>query len=137
MKNISRRSFIKNSAQTIMAGSIFAGDLLTEKPAKSMFIHHVYFWLAKPDSKEDLQQLLKALHVLKNVPVIKKAHIGLPATTSRDVIDRSYQVSWLLFFDNLEDEEIYQKHPMHLKFVEENKHLWTKVIVYDSVDVSM
>jgi len=60
--------------------------------------------------------------------------IGAPATTSRDVIDRSYSVSWFLMFDNLEDEEVYQHHPLHKKFVEDCSHLWSKVVVYDSVD---
>ena len=57
-----------------------------------------------------------------------------PAGTSRDVIDSSYAVSWLLFFDNAADQESYQKDPIHLKFVDECKHLWQKVIVYDSID---
>jgi len=35
----------------------------------------------------------------------------------------------------LEEEEVYQKHPIHLKFVEDYSHLWEKVIVYDSVQV--
>jgi hypothetical protein len=60
--------------------------------------------------------------------------IGEPAPTSRDVIDKSYAVSWMLMFDNLEDEEVYQHHPLHLKFVEECSHLWSRVVVYDSVD---
>ncbi|MCA1758894.1 MAG: Dabb family protein [Bacteroidales bacterium] len=29
---------------------------------------------------------------------------------------------------------MYQVHPLHVKFVEENSHLWDKVVVYDSVD---
>ena len=125
MKKISRRKFVQVAALTTL--------LPLPEPAKTMFIHHVYFWLNRPDSAEDRQQLLNALQVLSKVPVIQSAHIGVPASTHREVVDRSYQVSWLLFFKNLEDEETYQKHPVHLKFVEENKHLWTKVVVYDSI----
>lgn len=125
-----RRHFLENTTKTVLAG----GLLPVTNAAKEPFIHHVYFWLANPDSAADLSQLLAALGELKKVPVIKQAHIGVPASTNRDVIERSYQVSWLLFFDNMDDEETYQKHPTHLKFVETNKHLWKKVVVYDSVN---
>jgi len=99
-----------------------------------MFIHHVYFWLKNPGSAEDLKQLKGGLQKLTAVETIGMYQIGTPAATNRDVIERTYSVSWMLMFDNLEDEEIYQHHPLHLKFVEECSHLWSKVIVYDSVD---
>ena len=99
-----------------------------------MFIHHVYFWLKNSGSAEDLAQLKTGLQKLTVIETIGMYQIGLPAATNRDVIDRSYAVSWMLMFDNLEDEEIYQHHPLHKKFVEECSHLWSKVIVYDSVD---
>ncbi len=99
-----------------------------------MFIHHVYFWLKNPDSQEDAKKLKEGLQKLTVIETIGMYQIGTPAATNRDVIDRSYAVSWMLMFDNLEDEEVYQHHPLHLKFVEECSHLWTKVIVYDSVD---
>jgi len=99
-----------------------------------MFIHHVYFWLKNPGSAEDLKQLKEGLQKLTAVETIGMYQIGTPAATNRDVIERTYSVSWMLMFDNLEDEEVYQHHPLHLKFVEECSHLWSKVIVYDSVD---
>lgn len=99
-----------------------------------MFIHHVYFWLKNPDSAEDTKLLKEGLKKLTIIETIGMYQIGEPAATNRDVIERTYAVSWMLMFDNLEDEEVYQQHPLHLKFVEECSHLWTKVIVYDSVD---
>jgi Stress responsive A/B Barrel Domain len=99
-----------------------------------MFIHHVYFWLNNPESAADLEQLKKGLQTLTVIETIGMYQIGVPATTNRDVIDRSYSVSWMLMFDNLEDEEVYQHHPLHKKFVADCSHLWSKVIVYDSVD---
>jgi len=99
-----------------------------------MFIHHVYFWLKNPGSAEDLKKLKEGLQKLTAVETIGMYQIGTPAATNRDVIERTYSVSWMLMFDNLEDEEVYQHHPLHLKFVEECSHLWSKVTVYDSVD---
>ena len=100
-----------------------------------MFIHHVYFWLKKPDSKEDKAKLMEGLRKLSKVKTIKSFHIGQPAATNREVIDRSYSISWCLFFDSAADQDSYQSDPIHLKFVEECSMLWSKVIVYDSVDV--
>src|SRR4051812_25488106 len=102
--------------------------------AKNMFIHHVYFWLKDPSSNEDLRKLINGLEKLSKVTTIKMFHIGKPADTIRDVIDGSYSASWLLIFDNKDDEESYQVDPIHLRFVEECSSLWKKVIVYDSVD---
>lgn len=96
------------------------------------FVHHVYFWLKNPDSQEDLNALLEGLRQLSKIDYIKMFHIGRPASTNRDVIERSYALSWMLVFNNLEEEERYQKDPIHLHFVDTCKHLWSKVVVYDS-----
>lgn len=101
-----------------------------------MFLHHVFFTLKNPNNAAERQQLIDGLNTLRSVQTIKLIHIGQPAATDRDVIDRSYSISWLLIFENLADEEVYQVHPLHLKFVENCKHLWSKVVVYDSVSAA-
>ncbi|GAB3172871.1 Dabb family protein [Telluribacter humicola] len=146
MKNTSRRKFLKASAlagvgTTIATGAIAATTAAataaiasTEAaPKKELFVHHVYFYLKNAGSAADKAKLLEGLEKLSKVPTIRMVHIGTPATTNRDVIERGYSISWLCFFDNLEEQEVYQKHPIHLKFVDDYSHLWEKVIVYDSV----
>jgi Stress responsive A/B Barrel Domain len=128
-----RKSFIQ--AATMGTLGILAPKLSSNMSEKNLFIHHVYFWLKNPDSKEDYNKLLEGLQALSKVSTIKMCHIGKPADTNRDVIDRSYAVSWLLLFKNKEDQDKYQVDPIHLKFVEQYSHLWAKVTVYDSVDV--
>jgi stress responsive alpha/beta barrel protein len=100
-----------------------------------MFIHHVYFWLKNENSEQDRAKLIEGLKKLSKVSTIKQFYIGVPAATDRDVIERSYSVSWLLVFDNPADQDNYQTDPIHLKFVEECSMLWKQVVVYDSVDV--
>lgn len=100
---------------------------------QNTFIHHVYFWLKNPESKEDLQKLVAGLEALSAVPEIKLFHIGTPAATDREVIDNTYAVSWLNVFETAKDQDVYQTHPLHLKFIEDCSHLWSKVKVYDSV----
>ncbi len=102
---------------------------------KNGFIHHVYFWLKNPGNIDDRDQLIQGLNKLSAVTTIKDFHIGKPASTNRQVIDSSYSVSWLLLFNNKEDQDSYQTDPIHLKFVEECSHLWSKVVVYDTVDI--
>ncbi|HRP31046.1 MAG TPA: Dabb family protein [Agriterribacter sp.] len=99
------------------------------------FIHHVYFWLNSPDNQADFENLVAGLRKLSSVKTIRSFYIGKPADTHRDVIDRSYSVSWLLLFTNKADHDSYQADPIHLAFVKECKHLWKKVVVYDTVDV--
>ena len=102
---------------------------------KGIFIHHVYFWLAEKDNNEHKKLLIEGLKKLSEVSTIQRFHIGEPANTSRGVIDSSYAVSWILIFANAADQDSYQIDPIHLKFVEECKHLWNRVVVYDSIDV--
>ncbi|WP_162055196.1 Dabb family protein [Pontibacter pamirensis] len=135
MKKLSRRSFLGNSTSLSLAGFFGVMPALGKQKQKGDFVHHVYFWLKNPGSAEDKAKLIEGLNTLKSIKAIQLARIGVPASTNRDVIERGYDVSWLLFFNNLEEQEVYQKHPIHLKFVENYSHLWDKVVVYDSVDV--
>jgi Stress responsive A/B Barrel Domain len=102
---------------------------------KGIFIHHVFFWLVEPGNTQHKKLLIEGLKKLSSVKTIQRFHIGEPANTSREVIDSSYAVSWVLIFENGSDQDSYQVDPIHLRFIEECKHLWNRVQVYDSVGV--
>lgn len=107
-----------------------------ETKDKKQIVHHVFFWLKNPDSKEDLAKLLAGLQTLRKIETIRQINIGVPASTEkREVIDSSYHASELMFFDDLAGQKTYQDHPIHQKFIADCSHLWDKVIVYDSMDV--
>ncbi len=101
--------------------------------SQDLFIHHVYFWLEHPHKTEEHTAMLEGLQALSKVPSIQQFHIGVPASTNRDVIDTSYQFSWLAIFPTKEAQDAYQVDPIHLHFVDTCKHLWKKVSVLDSV----
>jgi hypothetical protein len=101
----------------------------------SKFIHHVFFWLKEPVTDEMRKQFENALKELVTIGTIVDHHLGKPAGTNRSVIDSSYEYSLLLTFRHREDQDIYQTHPTHLKFIEENSYLWERVIVYDSISI--
>lgn len=132
----SRRQFISETGKAAIAGGLvtLAANSSTDMAIENKFIHHVYFWLKNPGSKEDKAKLVEGLKKLSKVRTIRQFHIGQPADTHRDVVERSYAISWFVLFDKPEDQESYQTDPIHLKFVEECSSLWTKVIVYDTVD---
>ena len=102
---------------------------------ENIFIHHVFFWLNNPDSKEDLADLIDGLKKLSSASSIYQCHIGKHAGTNREVIDASYSVSWCLIFKTKEDQDAYQLDLIHLNFVKECSHLWKKVVVYDTIDI--
>lgn len=101
--------------------------------SQNLFVHHVYFWLEHSNSVEEKAALLEGLKKLSKVPTIKQFHIGTAAPTNREVIDTSYALSWLAIFENAADQDAYQVDPIHLEFVDTCKHLWKKVVVYDSL----
>lgn len=96
------------------------------------FVHHVYFWLKEPENAEHKKKLVEGLKTLTAIKELKLWHVGYPADTNREVIDRSYSISWLTIFETKMDQDIYQDHPVHLKFVENYSSLWQRVVVYDS-----
>ena len=101
---------------------------------QNVFIHHVYFWIKTANNYEDVTALVVGLKKLSTCTTIKQYHIGVPAATSRDVIDGSYAISWFLIFATKQDQDSYQIDPIHLQFIENCNHLWSKVVVYDSID---
>jgi hypothetical protein len=137
MKN--RRNFIQQMAAGVTAATLIplSGAASTgEVSLTGALIHHVFFWLKEPENQAVRKRFEVALRKLLKVKTIKMSHIGIPASTEkRDVVDHSYTYSYLVIFDSREDQESYQVDPIHQKFVEENSQLWSKVIVYDSLDL--
>lgn len=129
-----RKTFLKTTALASM-GFMAGTQIKNNNMAKNMFVHHVYFWLKNPGNKEDLAKLVAGLEKLSKVKTIEMFHIGQPAGTNREVIDSSYAVSWLLVFKDRAAQDSYQVDPIHLKFIEECSSLWSKVVVYDSIDI--
>lgn len=96
--------------------------------------HHVFFWLKNPNSKEDQAKLLAGIRTLAQIPTVRGLQVGVAASTEkRAVVDNSYHASELLFFDNVEDQNIYQAHAIHQKFIADCSHLWDRVLVFDSI----
>jgi hypothetical protein len=133
MKKSSRRKFILTSAAGSAALAVNAKPV--EQKSKQI-AHHVFFWLKNPDSVEDRNKLVEGVKSLSKIEQIKEIRVGIVANTEkRDVVDASWAVSELMFFNTLEDQASYQDHPIHQAFIKNHSMLWSKVVVYDIQEV--
>ena len=135
---IKRRNFIGTSAKGVAAvGLLSASSCEPEKTdtLSQLFIHHVFFWLKEPVTPEVRTRFETALNKLVTVETIVGYHLGVPAATDREVIDATYTYSLVVTFKNKADQDIYQTHDIHLKFIANCQDLWERVVVYDTVAI--
>ncbi len=134
MKTSSRRKFIATAA--VLGTGAAASAMPPEHAEKKQLVHHVFFWLKNPDSVADRDKLVEGVKTLAKIETIRKLHVGVLASTEkRDVVDTSWAVSELMFFDDLEGQAVYQSHPIHQEFIKNYSHLWSKVVVYDAIEM--
>lgn len=130
---IKRRSFFgKLAGITTAVGFASLPSLAMQKEKKipGRFVHMVFFWL---NDGVDADEFIKTTgKFISQVKEVNSYHLGKPAGTPREVVDNSYSVSLVVTFDSKEDQDIYQSHPVHVQYVEDNKDKWNKVQIYDS-----
>jgi hypothetical protein len=135
MTSHSRRDVITAAAALAATGVTVQAATPAAAASKATIppvVHHVFFWLKNPKSKDDLQRLLTGLRTLGGIETVRAIHIGVPAETEqRGVVDGSYSASEILFFDDVAGQNAYQVHPIHKQFVKDCEHLWERVVVYD------
>ena len=131
-----RRKFI-TAAATLGAAAVMPSTLFAKhNNMKKPLIHHAIFWLKNPSSMEDRDKLAEGVKTLAGIKQIKTLYVGIVANTEkRDVVDQSWGVSEIMFFDNLADQASYQNDAIHQAFIKNYSHLWQKVVVYDAETV--
>ncbi len=98
-----------------------------------MIAHHVLFWLKADTTDEQIASFRKGLQSLQDIEVIKTLHIGTPvASINRPVVDTTYTFSLVIFFDDLAGHDVYQEHPVHKAFLDENRVYFDRVVIYDA-----
>ena len=127
-----RRKFLKKLA--LGAGFIGISQSTfgaVQKPAKADFLHIVFIWLKNPTELDAAIADTKAF--LKNVPVVVSYHVGVPSSTNRPIVDRSYSYCLTVGFEDLAGHDVYQKHEAHLDFLSKWKERTEKILIYDPV----
>ncbi len=135
-ETLNRRHFI-TAAATLGATAVVPSSLFANtNNMKQPLIHHAIFWLKNPASVEDRDKLVEGVKTLGAIKQIKNLYVGIVASTEkRDVVDASWGVSEIMFFENLEDQASYQDNETHQSFIKNYSHLWAKVVVYDAMTV--
>ena len=98
-----------------------------------MFVHAVYFWLRDDLSVEDRATFETLLRELPSIEHVTHGYIGVPADTSREIVDRSYSFAEILIFEDRAAHDAYQVHPTHRRFAERCSTFWRRIAIYDSV----
>jgi len=101
--------------------------------AEPQVAHMVFFTLAD-DTKDNRDTLVAACqkYLTGHEGTVYFSAGSLAEDLDREVNDREFDVALHLVFANKKAQDKYQTHERHLKFIEENKHLWSSVRVFDS-----
>jgi hypothetical protein len=95
--------------------------------------HVVFFTLAESNDANRAKLVEGCKKYLDKHEGLVYFGVGVRAPEyDREVNDRDYDVALHLVFESAKDQDVYQTHPRHTKFVEECKGLWKKVRVFDS-----
>lgn len=124
------------------AGGATASAGKTDGPAcclpgggcEGMISHMVYFNLKTPGA-ENRAKLVAGCkkHLAGHEGVCFFAAGVVGDDFKREVNVTDYDVALILVFKDKAAHDKYQDHPRHLQFIAENKDLWGKVRVFDSV----
>jgi len=136
-----RRNFINTSTAGIAALTLSGVTAKAETFSKNIqehasgtIVHTVFFWLKEGLTEEEIQNFTEFFDELRKVPTVQSLHYGKPApTTAREVVDNSFSYNLIVTFANMEDINVYETHPFHLKAIEKYSHLWTNVKVSDTI----
>ncbi|HAL71760.1 MAG TPA: hypothetical protein DCP71_08325 [Verrucomicrobiales bacterium] len=88
--------------------------------AKGKVEHVVLLWLKKPGDAADRAAIIAAAKGFqKDIPGIQHLSVGTPLASERPVVDDSFDVGLVMRFATPADLAVYEKHPAHVKAVNE------------------
>ena len=67
---------------------------------ESLFVHSVYFWLKDDVTAEQHNEFIELLRGLEQIKSVEALEVGQPAGTPRNVVDNSYDVALLVYFED-------------------------------------
>lgn len=98
-----------------------------------MVVHNVFFSLHDKSAESKQKQIDACWKYLAGHPGVVYFSVAVLAEPlNRPVNDREFDVALHMVFRSMADHDIYQTHPRHVQFIEENKPRWAKVRVFDS-----
>ncbi|HEY1052611.1 MAG TPA: Dabb family protein [Prosthecobacter sp.] len=77
-------------------------------------------WLKKPGSQQDQRKVIQAVHAFgRDIPEVKRALVGRTDGIGGPYSDTSYDLCFILSFEDEAARQRYNKHPVHLKAAQE------------------
>jgi len=118
--------------RTITAVTILLAASIIQ--AAEPHLSHIVFFTLAEDTQEHRETLVAACqkYLSDHEGTVYFSAGIINEDLDRDVNDRDFDVALHLIFESRKAHDTYQTHPQHLKFIEENKHLWSTVRVFDS-----
>jgi hypothetical protein len=116
-------------------GKPFEDPSLTPIERLTMQLAHNVFFKLKDQSPARVDELVAACKKYLNVQpgIVFFAAGKVCKELNRDVNDLDWDVGLHLIFKDKASHDSYQDDPTHIKFIEEQKHNWAKVRVFDSL----
>ncbi|MCM8541821.1 MAG: Dabb family protein [Lentisphaeraceae bacterium] len=110
-------------------------SVFKDPPMKQRVNHVVLCWLKESGNKVKRAQLVQISKDFKSIPGVLDVRAGEVITSSRDIVDSSYDVAIILSFHTEADLDAYLKHPDHVAAVKTIiKPFTKKVLVYDFIE---
>lgn len=104
------------------------GDALTP------MVGHMVFFTLKDSTPENREKLVGACdkYLADHDGTVYYSAGAIADDFDRPVNVRDFDVALHVVFKDKAAHDVYQTHPQHLKFIEENKDTWKQVRVFDS-----
>lgn len=96
-----------------------------------MLVHSVYFWLKQDLTQAERDAFHEGLSTLSEIEGVRSFAAGVPASTDRPVVEKSYDYGLLVLLDDVQAHDVYQVDPIHKAFLSNFSAFWDKVVVYD------
>lgn len=97
-------------------------------------IHTVYFYAAEGLTDQRKKEFMEiGLPALAKSTTLQNVFYGPPSGVGREIVDKDYLAAWICHFKTVADHDAYQEDPIHLKFIEDYKDVWGKVLIYDNL----
>ena len=108
----------------------------SSKTATTGRLHHVgLVWLEEPGNEAHRKRLIDAAHTfLREIPEVRELSVGVAPASDSPLVDSSFDLCFVMEFDDRAALDRYARHPVHEKAAHEAfLPLARKLLFYDFV----
>ena len=130
---ILRRFFLLSTLVACSFAFSSCAELHSSKASQAGQVEHVVLvWLKHHGDAQERSKLIEAARQLKEIPGVLSVSGGDPIPSKRPIVDASFDVGFVIRFENAAAMNAYLTHPIHVKLTNEVlKPASRKVLVYD------